>query len=193
MHFLKFIKILIILVFAILQTSIVFPQVNTIFEKEINILLKFLDSNVAHLDSADKTFNLFILGDFSDSSTYKAMNRILNILITKDYMRNTYIKSLQVVMKDYHSIYSKKDLDAQFFIIVPSDNLPLNEILKYCVNNRILSTSLVPDYVEKGISVGIELKDSFNPQIIVNLEQFILEGGRIDAEIFQHVKIYSEK
>ncbi len=50
----------------------------------------------------------------------------------------------------------------------------------------------VPEYVEAGLAVGIDLKKDRKPSILVNLEASKAEGANFNAQLLKLVKVISE-
>lgn len=68
--------------------------------------------------------------------------------------------------------------------ISPGTEKSLTAILTVSRDNHITSITGVPDYVEKGVSVGIGERQA-KPQILINLTSSKLEGSEFDASLLR--------
>lgn len=68
--------------------------------------------------------------------------------------------------------------------ISPGTEKSLTAILKVSQDNDVTSITGVPDYVEKGVSVGIGERQA-KPQILINLTSSKLEGSEFDASLLR--------
>lgn len=72
--------------------------------------------------------------------------------------------------------------------ICPLRGVALESITRVTKENGVLSFTGVPDYVESGVSVGIELKDE-KPHIIINLTSAKAEQADFSSQLLRVAKI----
>lgn len=70
------------------------------------------------------------------------------------------------------------------FYIAPGNQDILSSVLKISRSNRITTITGVPPYVEKGVAVGVGLKQE-KPQILINLPSSKSEGSEFDAGLLR--------
>jgi hypothetical protein len=70
------------------------------------------------------------------------------------------------------------------FYVSPGNEKNLVAILKVGQDNGISSMTGVPEYVERGVAVGIGERQS-KPQILINLESSKREGSEFDASLLR--------
>lgn len=72
-------------------------------------------------------------------------------------------------------------------LVCPLRSFSIRTITDYSRKRGILSMTLVPEYVSKGISVGIDVNKS-KPQILFNRTAAKLEQADFDSRLFKFVK-----
>ena len=90
---------------------------------------------------------------------------------------------------DYESLekYSKnKSID--IIIITSLKAVKIESIATFCQINKIMSFSLIPKYVDDGISVAIDIKGE-KPQIVINLNSAQKEGVNFSSQLLKLSKI----
>lgn len=83
------------------------------------------------------------------------------------------------------SIIAKK---INILYLTPVRALDIEKIAATCRNHKILSLSGVPEYCERGLSVGIGQKGA-KPEIIINLNAARLEGADFSSQLLKLAKI----
>jgi hypothetical protein len=74
--------------------------------------------------------------------------------------------------------------------IAPGNSNNISAITQASQSGKILTITGVPDYVEKGLSVGIGLKaDDNKPEIIINLPISKAEGSDFDANLLKLARV----
>lgn len=72
--------------------------------------------------------------------------------------------------------------------LTPVRALDIEKIAETCRNHNILSLSGVPEYCERGLSVGIGQKGA-KPEIIINLNAARAEGADFSSQLLKLAKI----
>lgn len=73
-------------------------------------------------------------------------------------------------------------------LVCPLRSFSIRTITELSRTHRVLSMTLVPEYVIKGISIGVEIKGG-KPQILMNRAAAKLENADFDARLFNFVKM----
>jgi hypothetical protein len=74
------------------------------------------------------------------------------------------------------------------FYIAPGNAQNLGTLLKISGGQRIVTTTGVPDYVEKGVAVGIGVRQD-KPQILINLPSSKSAGVEFDASLLRIARV----
>ncbi len=77
-----------------------------------------------------------------------------------------------------------KERGINVIYVSPGNDKNLDAIVKVSQANRITTTTGVPDYVRRGIAVGIGLRRG-KPQILINLDASKSEGSEFDASLLR--------
>lgn len=70
------------------------------------------------------------------------------------------------------------------FYIAPGNAKNLADLIRISQANSVTTATGVPDYVKKGVSVGIGVRQD-RPQILINLPSSKSEGSEFDASLLQ--------
>lgn len=74
------------------------------------------------------------------------------------------------------------------FYLAPGGQKHLKSIIQISQKSKILTTTGITDYIKKGISLGIGLKEN-KPEIWINLDSAKAEGSDFDANFLKLCKI----
>jgi hypothetical protein len=74
--------------------------------------------------------------------------------------------------------------------ITPGNTRNLADLLRISHSNSVTTTTGVPDYVKKGIAVGVGLRQDKKPQIHINLASSKSEGSEFDASLLQIATVH---
>jgi hypothetical protein len=73
--------------------------------------------------------------------------------------------------------------------VTPGNSKNLEDLVKMSQANGLTSATGVPDYVKKGIAVGVGLRADRKPQIYINLPSSKSEGSEFDASLLQIAEV----
>lgn len=73
-------------------------------------------------------------------------------------------------------------------LVCPLRSFNIHAVTDFSRKHGILSMTVVPEYVSKGIAIGIDVKES-KPQILLNRTTAKLENADFDSRLFRFVRI----
>ncbi|KPK77859.1 MAG: hypothetical protein AMJ89_01670 [candidate division Zixibacteria bacterium SM23_73] len=158
---------------------------------QIPILLKVLTYDRNFERKVGDKLVIGILYDSQDDDSKKIKEKLLDVL---DSLSGKTVKDAPFTYVDLgysseeslrNSIVSK-NIDVLY--LAPGGVLYLKSIVQISQKYKILTITGVPDYVKKGISVGIGLKDK-KPEIWINLGSTKAEGSDFTANLLKLCKI----
>jgi len=74
------------------------------------------------------------------------------------------------------------------FLICPLRSVDIGMVTEISRERKVITMTLVPDYVKKGVSVGIDLNGD-KPLILINLNSAKLENADFDSRLLRLAKI----
>lgn len=92
--------------------------------------------------------------------------------------------SFSVVDLSVSELSSMKAKGIDVLYITPDNKANISNILKSSRNNKVLTITGVPDYVNDGVSVGIGLKNG-KPDILVNLSSSKSEDHELSSQLLK--------
>ena len=129
---------------------------------------------------------------------YQKKFRLSNNIKDKftEVVRTSLIKKINNISIKYVNIdmeepdYLEKLLDEQVNIVylTPIRTIKIEKIVTFCRNNKITSLTSIPDYVNIGLAISIEIKKS-KPYFIINLTAAKKEGANISSQLLKLAKI----
>lgn len=125
---------------------------------------------------------------------YRASENIKNEVIeTGESKFSTYLDYR--VQYNFVSIDDASELEsylskhsATVLYIAPLRAIDINEIGAIAARRKIITVTGIPDYVYRGISVGIDIKGD-KPQILINLNQSKLENADFSSQLLKLAKV----
>ena len=72
--------------------------------------------------------------------------------------------------------------------IAPGNARNLQKLLQVCQDQHIITTTGVPAYVEKGVAIGIGVRQD-RPEIVINLRSMRSAGSEFDASLLQAARV----
>jgi hypothetical protein len=156
-------------------------------DRQVPLLLKILTyDRQLEVKSRDELV-IGIVNSPTDAASAKATEEISNTLY--GYLGKTVKKlKLQFFLHDYSTPEKlsnwTKAKGVTVLYISPGNDKNLAAILKISQDRKITTTTGVPGYVEKGVSVGIGERQS-KPQILINLTSSRREGSEFDASLLR--------
>lgn len=154
---------------------------------QVPILMKVLAYDRQFDARAAGTLTIGILYAPSDSASSKATGQISDTLygFAGKTVRKVPIKYFQVEYTsaaELEAFVKAKGINA--FYVAPGLDKALPAILKLAQARGITTLTGVPDYVKRGVSVGVGM-GADKPQIIINLASAKSEGSEFDANLLR--------
>ena len=131
---------------------------------------------------------------------------VVNILYQENYKESfsAYKKISDEIINNYKNVFSNrkiiinginldktnewaKSIDKKkinIIYVLPLRAFKISDISEECRKSKMLSFTAVPEYVVKGISIGIDLFNS-KPKILINLKASKLEGAKLSSQILR--------
>jgi len=158
---------------------------------QIPILLKVLTYDRNFEKKVGDKLVIGILYDSQDDDSEKIKEKVSDVL---DSLSGKTVKDVPFtyVDLDYNSKKSQKNSieskKVDVLYLAPGGIGHLKSIVQISQEYKILTITGVPDYVKRGISVGIGLKDK-KPEIWINLGSTKAEGSDFTANLLKLCKV----
>lgn len=160
---------------------------------EVTILGKILsyDQNLQSRIQQGNTIHVAVLYIPSDSQSDQRaneVNRNVNTLGPR-LVSGQKVNAFRVPYNDAAS--AKNAIDgkkATVVYIAPGLESNIGEITQYSRSNKILTVAAQPDYVHKGVSVGVFLENN-KPQMLINLASSRKEGANFSSSLLKLSKV----
>lgn len=154
---------------------------------QVPILMKVLAYDRQFDAKAGAGLTIGILYAPSDSASSKATGQISDTLygFAGKTVRKVPIKYFQVEYTnaaDLEAFVKAKGINA--FYVAPGLDKALAAILKLAQARGITTLTGVPEYVKRGVSVGVGM-GADKPQILINLASAKSEGSEFDANLLR--------
>ena len=145
-----------------------------------------LEKKISQRVKENKKINILILYQ----RRYKvSLNARRDILQYFDEIQDRNLNIEDLVLQDGNSLneyLSNNSVD--IIIVTPIRVIDIRKFSEISAANRVLTFSLIPSYVEDGLTVGIDLKGG-KPQILINLQQAKNEGAAFSSHLLKIAKI----
>ncbi len=148
---------------------------------------KSLDSKIQN----NKIINICILYQSKNRNSLNLRNEVLENISDKQIDKviggKINIQSFDIEDTESFEKYIKnKPID--IVIITSLKAVKIESIATLCQLNKIMSFSLIPEYIDDGISVAIDIKGE-KPQIVINLNSSQKEGVNFSSQLLKLSKI----
>lgn len=180
-----------ILVTILLSCDIVFTQEMPVpIEIQIPLFKKILTFDRNLKTNVGKEINIGVLYQKGFKLSSDVKNEFMNQTTpTQDTIVGLPVNIVAIEYSDEVNLkinLSKYDIDILY--ITPMRAVDLKMISQLCQSDKILSITGVPQYVEDGISVGLDIKAE-KPQIIINLQSSKAEGADFSSKLLNLAKV----
>jgi len=135
------------------------------------------------------TFQIAILGDFSDSVKYEEAKTVYDAF--KHVRTQLNLNTFRFVFHfdDYHSYHQKEKPRWDAVIPVQLDSISIEKLLSFCGLEKMISVTLDPNVMSQGFAIGISLDKEFRPIILLNVFVLSRAGYSFDTEVLQMARI----
>jgi len=188
------IKILsaIVTLLVLLGTSPLGAEVSQLpFDLQATLLLKILAFDRNLEKRVDSTVVVGIMYDAESEESEKAKSEFCQAL--ENYLEKK-VKGFAISYRNLEYT-SPSDLSAKMksyditvLYVTPGNADNLEDLIRASQKNSVLTASCVAEYVEKGVSVGLGLKNN-KPQITINLPSAQAEGCDFSSQLLKLAKV----
>jgi hypothetical protein len=155
---------------------------------QITLLLKILTYDRSFQAKAKSAVTIGVVYVAADPESVKAKDEILNTLklVADRTIKNVPIRAVALEYRDpagLGKIVQKAGINV--FYIAPGNADSLRELLRVSHTQGITTATGVPEYVQRGVAIGIGIKADKKPDILINLPSSRQEGSEFDASLLR--------
>ena len=155
---------------------------------QITLLLKILTYDRSFAVKAKSQVMIGVVYVAGDAESVKAKDDILKTLqlFADRPIKGVPIKAVALEYKDPKSLAETvRSQGINVFYIAPGNANTLNELLRMSHTRGITTATGVPEYVQRGVAIGIGKKADQKPDILINLPSSRQEGSEFDASLLR--------
>ena len=159
---------------------------------QITLLLKILTYDRSFAVKAKSQVMIGVVYVAGDAESVKAKDDILKTLqlFADRPIKGVPIKAVALEYKDPKSLAETvRSQGINVFYIAPGNANTLNELLRVSHTRGITTATGVPEYVQRGVAIGIGKKADQKPDILINLSSSRQEGSEFDASLLRIARI----
>jgi hypothetical protein len=154
---------------------------------QVPLILKILTYDRELLQKAKSELTIGVVYFPSDPSSVQAKDDVLRVLeqLSDKTVRKVSIRSVAVEYKNPADLQAAATANRiGVFYVTPGNAAHLDRVLQVSQSQRITTFTGVPDYVQRGVAVGIGVRQD-KPQILINLASVKSEGSEFDASLLR--------
>lgn len=155
---------------------------------QITLLLKILTYDRSFQAKARSGVMLGVVYVAADAQSVKAKNDIMKTLqlVSDRTIKNVPIRAIPLEYRDHASLEKAVRADGvNVFYIAPGNSESLQQLLRVSHTRGITTATGVPEYVQRGVAIGIGIKPDKKPDILINLPNSRQEGSEFDASLLR--------
>jgi len=155
---------------------------------QITLLLKILTYDRSFAVKAKSGVKIGVVYVANDPESVKAKDDILKTLqlFADRLIKNLPIKAMALEYKDPKTLAETvRSQGINVFYIAPGNANTLTELLRMSHTRGITTATGVPEYVQRGVAIGIGKKADQKPDILINLPSSRQEGSEFDASLLR--------
>ena len=159
---------------------------------QITLLLKILTYDRSFAVKAKSQVMIGVVYVAGDAESVKAKDDILKTLqlVSDRTIKGVPIKAVALEYKDPKSLAETvRSQGINVFYIAPGNANTLTELLRMSHTRGITTATGVPEYVQRGVAIGIGKKADQKPDILINLPSSRQEGSEFDASLLRIANI----
>jgi hypothetical protein len=159
---------------------------------QIALLLKVLTYDRSFQYKAKSGVTIGVVYVPTDPDSVKAKDEVLSTLsrVSDRTIKNLPIKFVALEYKDAASLEKAVRANrVNVFYIAPGNAAGLPALLKMSKTFAITSATGVPEFVERGVAIGIGIKADKKPDILINLPASRTEGSDFDASLLRIARV----
>jgi hypothetical protein len=155
---------------------------------QITLLLKILTYDRSFQAKAKSAVTIGVVYVAADPESVKAKDEILKTLqlVADRTIKNVPIRAVALEYRDpagLGKLVQKAGINV--FYIAPGNADSLRELLRVSHTQGITTATGVPEYVQRGVAIGIGIKADKRPDILINLPSSRQEGSEFDASLLR--------
>lgn len=155
---------------------------------QITLLLKILTYDRSFSVKAKSGVKIGVVYVASDPESVQVKDEILKTLqlVADRTIKNVPITAVAVEYKDPKALAAAvRSGGINVFYIAPGNADSLTELLRLSHTRGITTATGVPEYVQRGVAIGIGIKADKKPDILINLPSSRQEGSEFDASLLR--------
>ena len=159
---------------------------------QVTLLLKILTYDRSFAVKAKSQVMIGVVYVAGDAESVKAKDDILKTLqlVADRTIKGVPIKAVALEYKDPKSLAETvRSQGINVFYIAPGNANTLTELLRMSHTRGITTATGVPEYVQRGVAIGIGKKADQKPDILINLPSSRQEGSEFDASLLRIANI----
>ena len=155
---------------------------------QITLLLKILTYDRSFQAKAKSAVTIGVVYVAADPESVRAKDEILKTLqlVADRTIKNVPIRAVALEYRDpagLGKIAQKAGINV--FYVAPGNADSLRELLRVSHTQGITTATGVPEYVQRGVAIGIGIKADKRPDILINLPSSRQEGSEFDASLLR--------
>jgi hypothetical protein len=155
---------------------------------QITLLLKILTYDRSFQAKAKSGVTIGVVYVPGDPQSVKAKDEILKTLrlIADRTIKNVPIKAVALEYRDPAALAKAVTAGSvNVFYIAPGNSDSLQQLLRMSHTRGITTATGVPEYVHRGVAIGIGIRPDNKPEILINLPNSRQEGSEFDASLLR--------
>jgi hypothetical protein len=155
---------------------------------QITLLLKILTYDRSFSVKAKSGVKIGVVYVASDPESVQVKDEILKTLqlVADRTIKNVPITAVALEYKDPKALAAAvRSGGINVFYIAPGNADSLTELLRLSHTRGITTATGVPEYVQRGVAIGIGIKADKKPDILINLPNSRQEGSEFDASLLR--------
>ena len=155
---------------------------------QIALLLKILTYDRSFSVKNKSGVKIGVVFVAADPESVGVKDEILKTLalVADRTIKNVPIKAVALEYKDAKSLAATvRSEGINVFYIAPGNAASLQELLRMSHTRGITTATGVPEYVQRGVAIGIGIKADKKPDILINLPSSRQEGSEFDASLLR--------
>jgi hypothetical protein len=155
---------------------------------QITLLLKILTYDRSFPVKNRSGVKIGVVYVASDAESVQVKDEILKTLqlVADRTIKNVPITAVALEYKDPKALAAAvRSGGINVFYIAPGNAESLTELLRMSHTKGITTATGVPEYVNRGVAIGIGIKADKKPDILINLPSSRQEGSEFDASLLR--------
>lgn len=157
---------------------------------QVPLILKILTYDRNFGRRAGSGLRIGIVFSSRDAGSTRARDEIADVLKGFPTIKKAPISHTTLEYTSDGQVESAAKSDQiNMFYLTPGTGPHLDGLLRISLAHRIITTTGVPQYVDKGVAVGIGVKQNDKPDILINLPASKAVGSEFDASLLRMARV----